>query len=112
MSSGRLFQSLGPATVVHLHTVHILHVFMFYRDRIRDTLNVPLDHTFGYYPPPEKHGMGELLHMRPDSRVLRGRTVDRSAVAVIRNHLKKANFHAFDNLLHAFKFYDKVLRVE
>ena len=52
--------------------------------------------------------MGELIHMRPDGRLLRGRSVDRSAIAVIRNHLKKANFHSFDNLLHAFKFYDKV----
>ena len=75
---------------------------------IRDTLTVPLDHSFGYCPPPEPYGLGDLLHNRPDSRLLRGRSVDRSAIAVIRNHLKKANYNSFDNLLHAFKFYDKV----
>jgi len=80
-------------------------------DRIRDTLNVPLDHAFGYCPPPEKYSVGELIHMRPEGRWLRGRNVDRSALAVIRNHLKKANYQAFDNLLHAFKFYDKVLNI-
>jgi len=52
--------------------------------------------------------MAELIHMRPEGRFLRGRNVDRSVVAAIRNHLKKANFQSFDNLLHAFKFYDKV----
>jgi len=79
--------------------------------RIRDTLNVPLDHSFGYCPTREKYGMAELIHMRPEGRFLRGRNVDRSAIAVIRNHLKKANFQSFDNLLHAFKFYDKVSRL-
>ena len=71
-------------------------------------MNVPLDHAFGYCPTREKYGMAELIHMRPEGRFLRGRNVDRSVVAVIRNHLKKANFQSFDNLLHAFKFYDKV----
>jgi len=81
---------------------------MCVRCSIRDTLTVPVDHSFGYCPPPEPYGVGDVLHVRPDSRLLRGRSVDRSAVAVIRNHLKKANFHAFDNLLQAFQFYDKV----
>ena len=71
-------------------------------------MTVPLNHSFGYCPPPEPYGVGDLLHTRPDSRLLRGRNVDRSAIAVIRNHLKKANFHSFDNLLQAFQFYDKV----
>jgi len=55
--------------------------------------------------------MAELIHMRPESRFLRARSVDRSLVALVRNHLKKANFQSFDNLLHAFKFYDKVVDI-
>jgi hypothetical protein len=74
---------------------------------IRDTLNVPLNHAFGAPIPWSEYGVGDLLHMRPVERYQRGRQYGRSLIAIVRNQLKKANFHSFDNLLHAFKFYDK-----
>ena len=96
------------ACVVVNHIINECMHGMWCVDSMRDTMNVPLNHTFGKPIPWEPYGVGDLLHMRRADRFLRGRQHHRSLIAVVRNHLKKANFQSFDNLLQAFKFYDKV----
>jgi hypothetical protein len=50
------------------------------------------------------------MHGRAPSEYLRGKERQRGILAAIRQHLKKANYHNFNDLLHAFRHYDKVLR--
>ncbi|KAL3855117.1 hypothetical protein ACJMK2_014346 [Sinanodonta woodiana] len=76
-------------------------------DPIKDTLRVPPDHSFGILIKPDEYGAGDLLHMRPPGQYLRGRDRQRGVLAATRQHLKKANYHNFNNLVEAFKFYDK-----
>jgi hypothetical protein len=76
-------------------------------DPIKDTLNVPDDHSFGILVRPDPYGAGDLIHNRIPKNYLRGRDHERGVVAAIRQHLKKANYHYFDGLHTAFKFYDK-----
>ncbi|XP_013406172.1 EF-hand domain-containing family member B-like [Lingula anatina] len=76
-------------------------------DPIKDTLRVPSDHTFGILVKPDTYGAGDLMHGRVPGEYLRGKDRQRGVLAAIRQHLKKANYHSFENLLHAFKFYDK-----
>jgi hypothetical protein len=45
-----------------------------------------------------------------EKEYLRGKERQRGILAAIRQHLKKANYHNFNDLLHAFRHYDKVLR--
>ncbi|XP_063159943.1 EF-hand domain-containing family member B [Candoia aspera] len=76
-------------------------------DPIADTLNVPPDHTFGILIRPEEYGVGDLLHYRLPSEYLKGKDRERAVFTAIRQNLKKANYHNFDTLLHAFHHYDK-----
>ena len=117
--------------------------------RIKDTMNVPDDHSFGILVRPDpygKHkcvhnwtdrqtdretdrqtdssvyglflclllcpvfspGAGDLIHNRIPKNYLRGKDHERGMVAAIRQHLKIANFHYFDDLHTAFQYYDKV----
>ncbi|ESO84516.1 hypothetical protein LOTGIDRAFT_131996, partial [Lottia gigantea] len=76
-------------------------------DPIKDTLNVPADHTFGVLLKPDQYGAGDLLHNRVPGSYLRGRDQQRGVVAAARQHLKKVNYHNFPDLLAAFRFYDK-----
>ncbi|XP_060065621.1 EF-hand domain-containing family member B-like [Ylistrum balloti] len=76
-------------------------------DPIKDTLKVAPDHTFGILVKPDEYGAGDLLHMRPPGTYLRGKDRQRGVMAAIRQHLKKANYHNFHDLLAAFRHYDK-----
>ena len=48
------------------------------------------------------------MHMRAPGEYLRGKDRQRGVLAAIRQHLKKANYHNFQDLVAAFKHYDKV----
>jgi len=76
-------------------------------DPIKDTLRVPPDHTFGILIKPDEYGAGDLLHMRGPGQYLRGKDRQRGVIAAIRQHLKKANYHNFQDLLTAFRHFDK-----
>ncbi|XP_070583354.1 EF-hand domain-containing family member B [Erythrolamprus reginae] len=76
-------------------------------DPIADTLNVPPDHTFGILIRPEEYGVGDLLHNRLPSEYLKNKDRERAVFTALRQNLKKANYHNFDTLLHAFRHYDK-----
>lgn len=76
-------------------------------DPIRDTLNVPINFAFGANRHAEPYGVGELIHYRTPDNYLRGKDAERSIIALVRHHLKKANYRNFDTLLQAFEFYDK-----
>lgn len=71
-------------------------------------MNVGPDHTFGILIKPDEYGVGDLLHSRPVGGYLRGADRQRGIIAAMRQHLKKANYQNFSNLLHAFRHYDKV----
>ncbi|XP_013907187.1 PREDICTED: EF-hand domain-containing family member B [Thamnophis sirtalis] len=85
-------------------TLHWLHDLQMY---IADTLNVPPDHTFGILIQPEEYGVGDLLHNRLPSEYLKSKDRERAVFTALRQNLKKANYHNFDTLLHAFRHYDK-----
>ncbi|XP_070570083.1 EF-hand domain-containing family member B-like [Ptychodera flava] len=76
-------------------------------DPIKDTLLVPPDHTYGIMLRPDEYGAGDLLHGRVPGQYLRGKDRERGVIAAIRQHLKKANFHNFNDLKAAFQHYDK-----
>ena len=76
-------------------------------DPIKDTLNVKPDHTFGILVKPDEYGVGDLLHERGPGTYLRGKDRQRGVLAAVRHHLKKANYHNFQDLLSAFRYYDK-----
>ncbi|KAK6165768.1 hypothetical protein SNE40_022627 [Patella caerulea] len=76
-------------------------------DPIKDTLKVPHDHTFGVLLKADEYGAGDLLHDRFPGSYLRGKDQQRGILAAARQHLKKANYHHFPDLLAAFRFYDK-----
>lgn len=76
-------------------------------DPIKDTLNVGPDHTFGILIKPDEYGAGDLMHMRPPGTYLRGKDRQRGIISAMRQHLKKANYHNFQDLVHAFRHYDK-----
>ena len=82
-------------------------LFLFHF-RIKETLRVPPDHTFGILVKPDEYGAGDLMHMRGPGQYLRGKERQRGVLAAIRQHLKKSNYHNFEDLLAAFKHYDKV----
>jgi len=71
-------------------------------------MKVGPDHVFGMLVKPGQYGAGDLIHQRGVNRELRGQDHQRGVVAALRHQLKKANFQNFDNLLSAFRFYDKV----
>ncbi|WAR11450.1 EFHB-like protein [Mya arenaria] len=54
-----------------------------------------------------EYGAGDLLHMRGPGQYLRGNDRQRGVVSAIRQHLKKANYHNFQDLSSAFRHYDK-----
>lgn len=58
---------------------------------------------------PDEYGAGDLMHQRAPGEYLRGKDRQRGVLAAIRQHLKKANYHNFDDLVQAFQFYDKVI---
>ncbi|NWX98813.1 EFHB protein, partial [Nothoprocta ornata] len=76
-------------------------------DPIAETMNVPPGHTFGMLLRPDEYGVGDLLHCRIPSEFLRGKDRERAVLAAVRQSLKKANYHNFDTLLEAFRYYDK-----
>lgn len=76
-------------------------------DPIKDTMLVDKDHTFGIMVKPDECGAGDLIHMRNNASFLRGRERARGVLAAVRQHLKKANYHNFNDLKAAFTFYDK-----
>lgn len=53
-------------------------------------------------------GVGDLLHNRLPSEYLKTKDRERAVFTALRQNLKKANYHNFDTLLHAFRHYDKV----
>lgn len=87
-------------TIPKVATVH---------DPIKDTLHASVtpDHTFGIMVRPDKYGAGDLIHMRESEKFLRGKDRMRGVLASIRQHLKKANYHNFQDLKTAFNYYDK-----
>ncbi|CAH1790543.1 unnamed protein product [Owenia fusiformis] len=56
---------------------------------------------------PDEYGAGDLMHARSPTNYPRGKERTRGVLAAIRQHLKKANYHNFHDLLHAFQHYDK-----
>ncbi|XP_038047870.1 EF-hand domain-containing family member B-like [Patiria miniata] len=76
-------------------------------DPIKETLRVPPDHTFGILIKPDEFGAGDLMHGRSQESYLRGKDRDRGLLAAIRQQLKKANYHNFNDLQAAFNHYDK-----
>ena len=48
------------------------------------------------------------MHGRARGDYLRGKDRIRGVIGAMRQHLKKANYHNFSDLLSAFRFYDKV----
>ncbi|PIK52537.1 putative EF-hand domain-containing family member B [Apostichopus japonicus] len=76
-------------------------------DPIRDTMNVTPDHSFGILIRPDEYGAGDLIHSRLPGEYLRGKDRQRGLLAAVRQQLKKANYHNFNNLQAAFKHYDK-----
>ena len=76
-------------------------------DPIKDTMNVPADHTFGVLFKPDEYGAGDLIHGRTPGRYLKGHEHQRAVLAKVRQHLKKLNYHNFNDLKSAFQFYDK-----
>jgi len=70
-----------------------------------DSLKVHPDHTFGVVTLPDEAGAGDLIHMRSKD-FLAGSEPKRGWLACLRHHLKQANYHNFDGLKSAFKFYD------
>ncbi|XP_014877293.1 EF-hand domain-containing family member B [Poecilia latipinna] len=77
------------------------------RGRKKTPLPVPPGHTFGYAPPVDPWGAGDLLHNAEPGTFLRGPDWQRSAIGVARQFLKKVNFNNFSSLLKAFQYYDK-----
>lgn len=73
-------------------------------------MKVGPDHVFGVMVKPDQYGAGDLMHGRGTNKYLRGNDHQRGVVAALRQKLKKANYQNFDNLLSAFRFYDKVCR--
>lgn len=80
-------------------------------DPIKDTLKVPPNHTFGVLFKPDEYGAGDLIHGRVPGQYLRGKEHQRAVLAAVRQHLKKSNYHKFNDLKSAFHFYDKVYKV-
>ncbi|NXA51958.1 EFHB protein, partial [Nothocercus julius] len=76
-------------------------------DPIAETMNVPPGHTYGMLLRPDEYGVGDLLHCRIPSEFLRGKDRERAVLTAVRQSLKKANYHNFDTLLEAFRYYDK-----
>ncbi|XP_028402808.1 EF-hand domain-containing family member B-like [Dendronephthya gigantea] len=76
-------------------------------DPIKDTMNVPPDHTFGVLFKPDEFGAGDLIHGRTPDRYQKGSEHQRAVLAAIRQHLKKSNYHSFKDLKSAFLYYDK-----
>lgn len=76
-------------------------------DPIKTSMNIPKDHTFGVMITPDEYSAGDLLHHREANTYLRAMDRRRGAVAAIRDHLKKANYHNFQDIREAFKTYDK-----
>ena len=77
-------------------------------DPIKDTMNVPPDHTFGVLFKPDEYGAGDLIHGRTPDRYMKGHEHQRAVLARVRQQLKKLNYHNFSDLKSAFQFYDKV----
>lgn len=71
-------------------------------------MNLPSDHTFGVLFKPDNYGAGDLMHGRTPDRYLKGREHQLATLAAVRQHLKKSNYHHFNDLKSAFQFYDKV----
>ena len=76
-------------------------------DPIKDTLHVGPDHTFGILLKPDEYGAGDLIHGRAPHNYLRGHDRERGLIAAMRQHIKKANYHNFHDLMAAFQYYDK-----
>ena len=76
--------------------------------RIKDTMNVPEDHTFGIIVKPDGFGVDDLLHGRVPKHYLRGKDRERALTAAVRANLKNHNFNRFDDIAAAFMTYDKV----
>ncbi|XP_071791853.1 EF-hand domain-containing family member B-like [Asterias amurensis] len=76
-------------------------------DPIKETMRVPPDHTYGILIKPDEFGAGDLMHGRNEGSYLRGHDRQRGLVAAIRQQLKKANYHNFNDLQAAFDHYDK-----
>lgn len=78
-------------------------------DPIKDTMKVPKDHIFGVLFKPDEYGAGDLIHGRIPGNYLQGQERQRAILAAVRQHLKKSNYHKFNDLKSAFEYYDKVL---
>lgn len=76
-------------------------------DPIKDTMSAAEDQAFGVTGNSDSYGAGDLIHARSMPTCQRGRDKQRGMLAAIRQQLKKANYHNFSSLMHAFKHYDK-----
>ncbi|KFZ47462.1 EF-hand domain-containing family member B, partial [Antrostomus carolinensis] len=76
-------------------------------DPIAETMNVPLDHTFGLLLCPDEYGVGDLLRWRIPCEFLHGKGRESAVLAAVRQSLRKDNYENFDMLLEAFRHYDK-----
>ncbi|XP_008429419.1 EF-hand domain-containing family member B [Poecilia reticulata] len=79
----------------------------YLRGRKKSPLPVPPDHTFGYVPPMDAWGAGDLLHNAEPGTFLRAPDWQRNAIGVARHFLMKMNFNNFSCLVKAFQYYDK-----
>lgn len=75
-------------------------------DPIADTLKVPPNHAYGISIMGGNYTAADLLHMRPESQFLQGKDRKRGLLSIVRQQLKKANYHNFKDLESAFQFYD------
>ena len=76
-------------------------------DPMVDTRKIDSDYTFGAVICPDEYGAGDLIHMRDADNFTGRKDMQRGWLACIRHHLKMANYHNFDGLEMAFKFYDE-----
>ena len=63
---------------------------------------------FGLTNTADNYSVGDVIHSREESNILKGRDKERAYVASVRSHLARFNFVKFTTLAEAFKFYDKV----
>jgi len=77
--------------------------------KVHDPINSTAGCTepFGLSLKPDGCGAADVIRQRNKKNWLLGQDRKRGLLAVVRQHLKKANYHNFDTLKEAFKYYDK-----
>ena len=75
--------------------------------RIKDSMKVPDDHTFGILHRPDPYGVDDLMHGRVPRFYLRGKDRERGLVAAVRHQMKKHNYQHYPTLEAAFSNADR-----